>query len=74
MTTSSPPKRLIYETIERLPAEQLRRLWMFLEQLTGEEKEMIPLYQIHHKAIVTGISDLAHQHDHYLYGQEKRDG
>jgi len=47
---------------------------MFLEQLTGEEKEMIPLYQIHHKAIVTGISDLAHQHDHYLYGQEKRDG
>jgi hypothetical protein len=71
MTISPPPKRLIYETIERLAAEQLWQLWNFLERLAGAEEEMVPLYQIHHDAIATGISDLAHQHDHYLYGQEK---
>lgn len=68
MTTLPPAKRLIYEKIERLPAEQLQQLWMFLEhleQLTGEEREIIPLYQIHHEAIATGVNDLAHQHDHF---------
>ena len=73
MTTLSPPKKLIFEMIERLPAEQLQQLWTFLEQLTGEERPVIPLYHIHNEAIATGVGDLAHQHDHYLYGQEKRD-
>lgn len=31
-----------------------------------------PLYSIHKTAVKTGMSDLAHQHDHYLYHVEKR--
>ena len=31
-----------------------------------------PLFTIHELAVDTGISDLAHNHDHYLYGVPKR--
>jgi hypothetical protein len=32
-----------------------------------------PLYRVYAAAVRTGIPDLAHQHDHYLYGLDKRD-
>ena len=28
---------------------------------------------VEHCAVETGITDLAHQHDHYLYGKPKKD-
>jgi hypothetical protein len=31
------------------------------------------IYQVHQHAVDTGISDLAAQHDHYLYGVNKED-
>lgn len=69
----------ICETIHSLPEEQLDIVLRFVQDLErGSEPESLdeakaPLYSLHKFAVRTGISDLAHQHDHYLYGVEKRD-
>jgi len=69
----------ICETIHNLPEEQLSEVLRFVQALEGVgeldaiDENVAPLYRIHTVAVKTGISDLAHQHDHYLYGIEKRD-
>jgi predicted DNA-binding antitoxin AbrB/MazE fold protein len=47
------------ETTE-LTAEEMESAWDTLEQLIKD------------CAVETGISDFAHQHDHYLYGKPRR--
>ena len=49
------------EEMAELVAEELESAWDALEQL------------IEQSAVETGIPDLAHQHDHYLYGKPKRE-
>jgi len=76
MTIQEVSREQIYKAIEALPEECLPELLRFLESLKVWETgpaDVAPLYQVHRHAISTGISDLAHQHDHYLYGLEKRD-
>jgi len=69
----------ICETLQSLPEEQLDRVLRFVQDLerVGElgssEEALAPLYSVHTMAVRTGIPDLAHQHDHYLYAVEKRD-
>ncbi|MCL7454742.1 MAG: hypothetical protein M8467_17025 [Anaerolineae bacterium] len=69
----------ICETIHSLPEDQLGEVLRFVQDLKSiqgsriSEDAIAPLYSIHTSAVRTGISDLAHQHDHYLYGVEKRD-
>lgn len=78
MTTETKLKQQIYQIIESLPVERLPELLRFLKQFlqrtTAEPTaDAAPIYQIHHHAIDTGLSDLAAQHDHYLYGTDKND-
>ena len=77
MTVTEVSKEQIYKAIEALPEERLPELLQFLEGLAKARETLpadaVPLYQVHRHAISTGIPDLAHQHDHYLYGLEKRD-
>jgi hypothetical protein len=61
----------IHQAIDTLRPEQLEQLLEYVEQLT--EEPVAPLYSVHEYAISTGVSDLADQHDHYLYGVAKRD-
>jgi hypothetical protein len=49
----------------------LAQLWEYVKGLSQEP--IAPLYRIHEQAIATGVADLADQHDHYLYGQDKHD-
>ena len=71
MSVSVPAKTRITQALDGLDPEQLAQLWEYIQQLT--QKPVIPLYRIHEQAVSTGIKDLANQHDHYLYGSEKRD-
>lgn len=66
-----PTKTQIHQAIDRLRPDQLGRVWGYVQRLAQEP--VAPLYHIHEHAINTGVADLAEQHDHYLYGQEKRD-
>jgi hypothetical protein len=59
----------IHQAIDTLRPEQLEQLWEYVEQLT--EERVAPLYRVHEYAISTGVSDLAEQHNHYLYGVAK---
>ena len=71
----------IYDELQDLPEEQLPEVLHFLKSLKRSkvvatlvaEEAAAPLYDIHIAAVKTGIPDLAHQHDHYLYGLDKRD-
>ncbi len=71
----------IYDALQTLPDDQLPKVLHFVESLRHPapsptqvaDGSMAPLYGIHSAAVKTGISDLAHQHDHYLYGLDKRD-
>jgi hypothetical protein len=72
MATESNVKEQIYQLIESLPAERLPDLLRFLAQFSRRTEaetlaEAAPIYQIHQHAVDTGVSDLAAQHDHYLY-------
>ncbi len=69
MNTHVPTKDQIYEVIEHLRPDQLAQVWDYVNQIA--DKPIAPLYQIHEQAISTGFTDLADQHDHYLYGQDK---
>jgi hypothetical protein len=69
------------DTIRGLPDEQLDRVLRLLHDLEQEKRSegssageaVAPLYRVHSSAVRTGIRDLAQQHDHYLYGLDKRD-
>ena len=69
----------ICETLRTLPEEQLDEVLRFVQELEATRESvpsdelLAPLYSVHAMAVSTGIRDLAHQHDHYLYGTEKRD-
>lgn len=41
------------------------------QSLIDEESEIAPLYRLHELAIDMGITDLAQNLDHYLYGLDK---
>jgi len=71
MSASLSIKTQIHQAIDRLGPDQLTQLWEYLTRLTQEP--VAPLYRIHEQAVSTGVKDLADQHDHYLYGQEKQD-
>ncbi len=71
MSVSVSAKTRIAQALDGLDPEQLAQLWDYIQQLT--QKPVAPLYEIHEQAVSTGIKDLANQHDHYLYGSEKRD-
>jgi predicted transcriptional regulator len=75
--------RELYQRAERLAVLRRREVQEVIEQaldsaitieLSAEERgwqllmESIEKYQVN-----TGITDLADQHDHYLYGKPKRD-
>jgi hypothetical protein len=68
---SVPTKDQLLEVIEHLRPDQLAQVWEYVTQLA--EQPTAPIYQIHEKAAATGVKDLAQQHDHYLYGQDKHD-
>ena len=59
----------ILQTIDQLGPDQLAQLWEYLKSLNREA--VAPIYRIHEQAISTGVRDLAEQHHHYLYGQDK---
>ena len=70
----------ICETIRALPEDQLDQVLRLLHELeqakkadSSADEPVAPLYRVHTAAVRTGIPDLAHQHDHYLYGLDKRD-
>ena len=72
MNVSSVSMRTqILQTIDQLGPDQLAQLWEYLKSLNRET--VAPIYHVHEQAISTGVRDLAEQHDHYLYGQDKRD-
>jgi hypothetical protein len=76
MATEPNVKEQIYQLIESLPAERLPDLLYFLDKLlqhAQSEAVTAPIYQIHQHAVDTGVSDLAAQHDHYLYGTSDPD-
>ena len=68
---SVPSKDQLLEVIEHLRPDQLVQVWEYVNQLA--DQPTAPLYRIHEHAVSTGVKDLAQQHDHYLYGQDKRD-
>lgn len=71
----------ICDTLRALPEDQLDQVLRFLLDLeqarkpgnSSADEPVAPLYRAHTAAVRTGIPDLAHQHDHYLYGLDKRD-
>ncbi len=42
------------------------------DEIYEKNPELDPAYNIASLAVDTGIPDLAHEHDHYLYGTDKR--
>ncbi len=78
MTTKTILKQQIYQIIESLSMEHLSRLHHFLRTLLQPKPvtptmKVAPIYQLHHHAVDTGITDLAENHDHYLYGADRQD-
>jgi hypothetical protein len=71
MSAVPATKTEIHQVIDQLGPDQLAQLAEYLGRLTGEP--VAPIYQIHEQAVSTGIRDLADQHDHYLYGQDRHD-
>ena len=68
----------ICEAIHSLPEEQLDLVLRFVQDLghasepEASDETVAPLYRIHKFAVKTGVFDLAHQHDHYLYRVDKQ--
>lgn len=69
MTTTMPSKAEIHQLIDQLPPDQLARVGELLQRLLREPTA--PIYRIHEQAVATGVTDLAEEHDHYLYGEER---
>ncbi len=79
MTTETTAKNQIYQIIDSIPMERLpdllRMIRQFMQAVKSEPTvKVAPIYQIHQHAVDTGISDLAAQHDHYLYGTARHNG
>ncbi len=64
-------RREILEMLERLTPEQLEVIREFVAQMS--ESSVSGLYSLHEHAISTGVSDLAAQHDRYLYQRTPSD-
>ena len=81
MSVQEPIVEEICDTLRALPEDQLEQVLGFLRDLerarkldnSSADEPLAPLYRAHAAAVRTGIPDLAHQHDHYLYGLDKRD-
>ena len=81
MSVNEPTVDEIGETFRALPEEQLDRVLRFLQEpeqarkpgTASADEPVAPLYRARAAAVRTGIPDLADQHDHYLYGLQKRD-
>lgn len=81
MSVQEPTVDEICDTLRALPEDQLDQVLRFLHDLEQARKPdsfsadgpVAPLYRAHAAAVRTGIPDLAHQHDHYLYEPDKRD-
>ena len=81
MSVQEPIVDEICDTLQALPEDQLDQVLRFLHDLeqarkpgsSSADEPVAPLYRAHTAAVRTGIPDLAHQHDHYLYGLDKRD-
>ena len=78
MTTDTKIKQQIYQLIEMLPVERLPELQSFLKSLVSSDDiaapdQPAPIYEFHMHAVDTGITDLAANHDHYLYGVSKEE-
>jgi hypothetical protein len=80
-SSAAPTVDEICDTLRALPEDQLDQVLRFLHDLeqarqsgtSSPDEPVAPLYRVHAAAVRTGVRDLAHQHDHYLYGQDKRD-
>ena len=81
MSVQEPTVDEICDTLRALPEDQIDQVLRFLQDLEqARQREdstvdgsLAPLYRVHSAAVRTGIPDLAHQHDHYLYGLDRRD-
>lgn len=81
MSIQEPIVDEICDTLRALPGDQLDQVLRFLHDLEQARKPedssgdgpVAPLYRAHTAAVRIGIPDLAHQHDHVLYGLDKRD-
>ena len=81
MSVQEPTVDELCDTLRALPEDQLDQVLRFLRDLQQDRKpedssadeSVAPLYRVHAAAVRTGVRDLAHQHDHYLYGLDKRD-
>ena len=81
MSVQEPILDEICDTLRALPEAQLDQVLRFLHDLeqvrkpgnSSADEPVAPLYRAHAAAVRTGIPDLAHQHDHYLYGLDKCD-
>lgn len=70
----------LQKEIEALPSEVLQEVKIFIKTLkikkaSKESKKKKPYNvfdEIENAAVDTGINDWARNHDHYLYGTEKR--
>ena len=74
MVTLKVPQEL-YARLEALATAQRTDVLEFLRRVTeGQQESSAPsaFDQILEMATDMGVSDLAEQHDHYLYGLEKR--
>lgn len=75
-------KKQLIQEIEDMPAElqeKMLRLVHFMKEEIFSEKpkrkrpgKKITFSNLESVAVATGISDLASQHDHYLYGVPKK--
>ena len=81
MSVQEPTVDEICDTLRALPEDQRDQILRFLHDLeqarkpgnSSADEPVAPLYRAHAVAVRTGIPDLAQQHDHYLYGLDKRD-
>jgi hypothetical protein len=71
MSTLISTTEQLHQAIDRLRPEQVAEVWAYVTQLA--QRPVAPIYRIHEYAVSTGVKDLADQHDHYLYSQEKHD-
>ena len=72
----------LYHEIETLPLDAQEKILKMVHFLKTEilapvkskpkKKQLATLADLDSMAVETGISDLATQHDHYLYGMPKR--
>jgi predicted CopG family antitoxin len=62
---SVDPAKYIEKLLEEKNGESQKKI--------NEDTEIAPLYRLHELAIDMGITDLAQNLDHYLYGLDKDD-